>query len=239
MSSLSTTHLKLFVLDGEQQVALFSGPDEHQDWQRNVPAEQVIATSWHLLPKETLLELGELTLQGVIAADAPLTNQYSSIRVAWNIRAASFASQLADAAAGQGNRSIEADCCERVAQFLRGAAEITPPGERQQQIIDQRETWLRRAVEARLSAWNAGRDPREAEGIARLFAELTLFRDMADEANQDRAHAAHNHQFWIQQAVSAWINDCDQSESRGNLAQAEEAAAAVLRLLAGVDACQA
>jgi predicted ribosomally synthesized peptide with nif11-like leader len=60
------SHIKLFMDGGVRQVALFSGPDEHTQWVRNCPAEALLSHGWHLLPKEELITIQEVEVQGFL-----------------------------------------------------------------------------------------------------------------------------------------------------------------------------
>ncbi|MEB3184528.1 MAG: Nif11-like leader peptide family natural product precursor [Cyanobacteriota bacterium] len=60
------THVKLFMDGGLRQVALFSGPDEQTQWLRNCPAEELLSHGWHLLPKEELISIQDVEVQGFL-----------------------------------------------------------------------------------------------------------------------------------------------------------------------------
>jgi predicted ribosomally synthesized peptide with nif11-like leader len=60
------SHIKLFMDGGVRQVALFSGPDESTQWLRNCPAEDLLSHGWHLLPKEELITIQEVEIQGFL-----------------------------------------------------------------------------------------------------------------------------------------------------------------------------
>lgn len=51
---------------GLRQVALFSGPDEQTQWLRNCPAEELLSHGWHLLPKEELISIQDVEIQGFL-----------------------------------------------------------------------------------------------------------------------------------------------------------------------------
>lgn len=230
-SAAPVTHLKLFMDQGERQVALFSGPDEVQHWLRNVSAEEVLQSGWHLLPRESLITVEDVESQGFLRSGVLMPEDPSQTDVisAWAMRAAGLASRQAEQEANAGHRSAEASLCERVVRSLELAMEHTSEGERRQDMADRRSAWLLRGVNGRLEAWNQQHDAAEAEALAQLFAALSDER--WHDGKSDLSAARGNQQYWRAQALSAWAQASQAAEERGELEQAERCSQRVLAML--------
>ena len=231
MASDTITHLKLFVDQGERQVALFSGDDQQQDWLRNEAAETVLNNGWELLPQETLMSLAEISAKGLLqhaflATDA--LGQAGMIE-AWTMRKARMASRLADAAATAGDRAAEAEHSQRVVDCMEDMLASCTEGQRQQEISQQRSAYLLRAVNCRLALWNTMKSPEQAEALALLFAALANQR--WPNGSIDVAMADANKLFWRNQALRAWGAASKAAEEQGDIDQAERCCSNVLKLL--------
>ncbi|MEB3235127.1 MAG: hypothetical protein VKM98_06850 [Cyanobacteriota bacterium] len=232
MAAASITHLKLFLDQTTRQVALFNGPDEAQQWLRNVPAEAVLSAGWHLLPKETLITVEEVESQGFLLPGALAPSDGpdpDNLALAWAMRAAGLAAQQAEQASAAHDAAAEASGCQRVAHFLDQAATHTAERAQLEEIAHKRAAWLVRGVNALLAAWNDSPSPEHAEALAQLFAALA--EDRWNLGLPDLEQARQNHRFWSRRAAAAWADASQQAEQTGDLARAESGAAAVVRLL--------
>jgi len=231
MASDSITHLKLFVDQGERQVALFSGDDQQQDWLRNEAAETVLTNGWELLPQETLMSLAEVSAKGLLQRAFLASDALSQAGVieAWTMRKARMASRLADAATTTGDRATEAQHSQRVVDCLEEMLASCTDDQRQQEISQQRSAYLLRAVDCRLALWNNMKDPAQAEALALLFAALADRR--WPNASIDVATADSNKVFWRNQALRAWGDASKTAEEQGAIDQAERCCSKVLQLL--------
>lgn len=231
MASDTITHLKLFVDQGERQVALFSGDDQQQDWLRNEAAETVLDNGWELLPQETLMSLAEVSAKGLLQRaflNSDALNQADLIE-AWTMRKARMASRLADAAATAGDRAAEADHSQRVVDCMEEMLASCTNEHRQQEISQQRSAYLLRAVDCRLALWNTMKSPEQAEALALLFAALADRR--WPNGSIDVTTADANKVFWRNQALRAWGDASKAAEEQGAIDQAERCCSKVLQLL--------
>ena len=231
MASDSITHLKLFVDQGERQVALFSGDDQQQDWLRNEAAETVLTNGWELLPQETLMSLAEVSDKGLLQRAFLASDALSQAGVieAWMTRKARMASRLADAATTTGDRATEAQHSQRVVDCLEEMLASCTDDQRQQEISQQRSAYLLRAVDCHLALWNNMKDPAQAEALALLFAALADQR--WPNGRIDVATADSNKVFWRNQALHAWGDASKTAEEQGAIDRAERCCSKVLQLL--------
>ena len=231
MASDSITHLKLFVDQGERQVALFRGEDQQQDWLRNASAEAVLNNGWELLPQETLMSLAEVSAKGLLQRAFLASDALSQAGVieAWMMRKARMASHLADAATKTGDRATEAQHSQRVVDCMEEMLASCTNGQRQQEIIQQRSTYLLRAVNCHLALWNDMKSPKQAEALAYLFAALA--NRLWANGSVDTTTADANKVFWRNQALRAWGDASKTAEDQGEIDQAELCSSKVLQLL--------
>jgi hypothetical protein len=213
------THLKLFSDGGSRQVALFSGADQATDWQRNCDADAVLSGGWHLLPKEELLSLDAVELQGFLRPEAlaPEQAEAADPLLSWQLRTANLYNRLADAAAAAGDHSAEARACEAVAGVMDDLNDPTRQG-----------AWLLRAVQARLAQWHQVNDPAAAVALAELFGQLAQ-RPWPGEPEAP-AKGGANQRFWLGQALERQAELSLQAEANGDLHGAASAAGAVVLL---------
>lgn len=230
MAKAPITHLKLFLDQGDRQVALFSGPNESSQWLRNVPADEALQSGWHLLPQETLITVESLQQQGFLAEGLiQPSGEQASMAWAWAMRAAALAAQQAERATAAHDDDAEAESCSRVVRFLEQAGSHSTAPAAHDDIVQKRAAWLVRGVNARLTAWNANPQAEHAEALAELFEALS--REGWGAAQADRDTARQNQLFWARKAAAAWGQASQQAEQNGDLTRAEAGAAAVVRLL--------
>ena len=211
---MPTTHLKLFVDSEQRQAALFSGPDEANDWLRNCRADEVLSGGWHLLPKEELISLVEVEERGFLRATAEQTDPLRN----WQLRSADLRVRLAAQAAERNDHASEAENAEaaagQLAQFSKDARIVA---------------LLLQAVEARLKLWQTSQDPAEACTIAGLFATLaTCHWPEADPDGQ--TNSSRNQRFWLGQALQRQAELSVQAETQGDLCAAAAASEAVVAI---------
>ena len=231
MASDSITHLKLFVDQGERQVALFRGENQQQDWLRNASAEAVLNNGWELLPQETLMSVAEVRAKGLLQPGFVASDALSQAAVieAWTMRKASLANRLADAANAAGDRGAEASHSQRVVDCMEDLLASCTDGQRHKEISQQRSAYLLRAVDCHLALWNDMKSPEQAEALAHLFAALADRRWI--NASVDTTTADSNKVFWRNQALRAWGDASKAAEEQGAIDQAERCSSKVLRLL--------
>jgi hypothetical protein len=234
MLDTSITHLKVFLQEDGPNVALFTGPDENNDWSKNVCATSVLQGLWTELPLETLMSVDEVKGRGLLLAEEPPAEEASSLRSAWALRAAGLAARQADCAADAQHPAMEAECCTRVVRCLEQAQSASNDGLQKTELHQKRTAWLLRAVEATLNAWNKHQDPQQAERLALLFADLATAA--LDDEPTAREQAHQNHRFWSRQAAAAWSGASLEAEQKSDLEQAEAHAQAVLRVLSSLAA---
>ena len=214
MPGMPTTHVKLFVDGEKRQAALFSGPDEANDWLRNCAADDVLSGGWHLLPKEALISLAEVEERGFLRAAAEQTDPLRN----WQLRSADLRVRLATQAADQGDQALEAEHAEAAAAQLTQFSNDV-------RIV----ALLLQAVEARLQLWQASQDPAQACAIAGLFA--TLATCQWPEADPDgQANSSRNQRFWLGQALQRQAELSVQAETQGDLCAAAAASEAVVAI---------
>jgi hypothetical protein len=148
---------------------------------------------------------------------------------AWTMRKASLANRLADAASTAGDRAAEASHSQRVVDCMEEMLASCTDGQRQQEIIQQRNTYLLRAVDCHLALWNDMKSPKQAEALAHLFAALANRRWA--NGSIDVTTAESNKVFWRNQALRAWGDASKASEEQGAIDQAELCSSKVLQLL--------
>ena len=232
MASDSITHLKLFVDQGERQVALFRGENQQQDWLRNASAEAVLNNGWELLPQETLMSVAEVRAKGLLQPGFVASDALSQAAVieAWTMRKASLANRLADAANAAGDRAAEASHSQRVVDCMEDLLASCTDGQRHKEISQQRSAYLLRAVDCHLALWNDMQSPEHAEALAHLFAALADQRFAHHSI--DTTTADSNKVFWRNQALRAWGDASKAAEEQGAIDQAERCCSKVLQLLA-------
>lgn len=211
---MTATHVKLFVASDQRQAALFAGADEVNDWLRNCPADEVLSSGWHLLPKEEMISLADVEERGFLRAATEPTNPLRN----WQLRSADLRVRLATQAAEQGDHALEADHAEaaagQLAQFSNDVRIVA---------------LLLQAVEARLKLWQTSQDPTQACAIADLFAQLASY-EWPESDPEGQVNSSRNQRFWLGQALQRQAELSVQAESQGDLYAAAEASEAVVTL---------
>jgi len=213
---MQATHLKLFVDGDRRQAALFSGDQEQSDWLRNCPADEVLSSGWHLLPKEELISLQEVEAKGFLR-EQPSSETTDPLRN-WQLRSADLRVRLATQAAAEGNHALEAEhalaAAEMLAQFTDDPRLVA---------------LLLQAVEAQVKRWQTTSDPSVACSIAALFERLAHCQ-WPEEDPDGAANSLRNQRFWLGQALQRQAELSVQAETQGDLTSAAEASEAVVAL---------
>ena len=211
---MRTTHLKLFVNGEGRQAALFSGPDESKDWQRNCAADEVLSGGWHLLPKEELISLEDVEERGFLRKTAEQNDPLHN----WQLRTADLHVRLANQASAQSEHALEAKHAEAAAEQLIQFSDDV-------RIV----SLLLQAVEARLKLWQESQDPAQALSIAGLFATLATCQ-WHEVDPEGQSNSARNQRFWLGQALQRQAELSIQAETKGDLNTAAAASEAVVAL---------
>jgi hypothetical protein len=224
------THLKLFVEGDRRRAALFSGTDEAQHWVRNVEAESVLSSGWHLLPKETLIAISDVQERGFWRQGVQLNPR------AWRMRLINLQQRLADQAGASGDHRQDADQSLRAADQLQHLADDLAADDPNAaaELAQQAIGWRLRGSEALVALWQ--QHERDAQRAMPIALELVALFDLLGPSvstglgQEAQAHAERNARFWWQQAVTKAAQCSDEREQAGDLLQAAAAAQTVLDL---------
>jgi len=217
------THIKLFEDAGQSWVALFRGSNESSDWLQNVAASTVLRQGWDSLPRECLLEVGELRERSLWLDGAPSSAGAINTR-AWQLRLIGLYQQLVEQAAANGQVRLVADHCLQVAQQLRMLQEVS---------LDQQAIgWQLRASESLVTLWQQQPSPALALELMELFDSLSKQSTWPSDQAFGAEQAERNARFWWRQALQQAAQESDRLEKDGDLAGAAQAAETVLRLAA-------
>jgi len=217
------THIKLFEEAGQSWVALFRGSNESSDWLQNVAADTVLREGWDSLPRECLLEVGELRERGLWLDGAPSSARAINTR-AWRLRLITLHQQLGEQAAANGHARLLADHCLQVAQQLRLLQEAP--------LDHQAIGWQLRASEGLVSLWQQQPSSALAVELMELFDELSKQSTWPADQAYGAEQAERNARFWWGQALQQAAQESDQLEKTGDLNGAAQAAQTVLQLAA-------
>lgn len=217
------THIKLFEEGGQSWVALFRGSNESSDWLQNVAAGSVLREGWDSLPRECLLEVGDLRERNLWLDRAPSSAGAINTR-AWRLRLIGLHQELVEQASAKGQVRLVADHCLQVAQQVKQLQEAS---------LDQQAIgWRLRASEELVTLWQQQPSSALAMELMELFDglrnETSWPSDQAFGADQAKQNAG----FWWRQALQQAAQESDQLEKDGDLAGAAQAAETVLRLAA-------
>jgi hypothetical protein len=234
------THLKIFTDLGFQQVALFNGPDHQNDWQENLPLENVLIGNWQLLPNEELISISDLAAKGI------LNKNFISKYLATNKpkflipdlfepgflnhcleKSINLHIQLADQAANDSDLAKETQVCLQAAdflfEFLTSKPELIVNIARNSYI-----SFLLRAVDVQIKLWQVQPVVSIAIQISDIFAELSELTWASQDDFPKKANA--NQLFWLRQAISKQLDIAVAAEENDSLAEAATAYILVLQL---------
>jgi len=225
------THLKLFVEGDRRQAALFSGTDEAEHWIRNVEAESVLSSGWHLLPKETLIAIAEVRERGFWRQGVQLNPR------AWRLRLINLQQRLADQAREAADHRQDADQSLRAADHLQQLAEDLAGDDPRTaaELAQQAIGWRLRGSEALVALWQQHEHETSSRAMGIALELVSLFDALSHTettvlGHEGQAHAERNARFWWQQALTKAAQVSDERERAGDLLQAAIAAQTVLDL---------